>query len=607
MSVIRFLFAKIRQYDPKMLWMLILNAITSALYPFIWVFVPVLILRYYQDWDIFQLAFLIGGAAAAAAFFGFIAEWLTGNYRMRMNNVRYHLIRDLTEASLRMPFQNTLYPEMLDRIEFARMTVSSPMQGAGGIMLTLLPLFGEVLAALGFFGVLSSVSPWMILLILLLLVSNFLAYRNHSAFEESTFNAAMPIFRQSDTLTSTAEDPLRKKDILLYNSWDVVRSYLRDFAEKDVRIVRALTEKRMNMNTLLAFVELVRDVVMFGWLTYQFFLGRIDAALFVLYTGSLLSFMVVMQRLVADLVTIQLESVRFSSYLKFVDEVQSQIDAENALDKTVPLVTPEAEIQIENLSFAYPNAEQDVLSSLSLTIRSGEKLALVGENGAGKSTLIKLLCRLYHPTEGRILLNGTDIWDYPEEEYFRLLSAVFQDAIIFPFTIRENVCMGTEKNETAYQRALEQSGLREILLQTPKGDETILLRVLDDEGVELSGGEKQKLFLARALYKADARFLLLDEPTAALDALAERELYERFAIFTRGKTSVFVSHRLASTRFCDKIAFLKDGKITEMGSHSELIALKGEYQQLFEIQARNYQLGDHARVSSAAGLEADYA
>lgn len=607
MKVIRFLFKKIRQYDPKMLWMLTLNAVTSALYPFIWVFVPVLILRYYQSWKISQLALLIAAAAIAAALFGFITEWLKGNYRMRMNNVRYHLIRDLTEASLRMPYQNTLYPEMLDRIEYARMTVSSPFQGAGGIMLTLLPLFGEVLAALGFIGVLSAVSPWMILLILLLLVSNFLAYRNHSAFEESTFDAAMPIFRQIDTMTSAAQDPLRKKDILLYNSWDVVRSYLKDLAEKDVSIVRALVEKRMNMNTLLAFIELIRDVVVFGWLTYQFVLGQIDAALFVLYTGSLLSFMGIMQKLVVDLVTVQLESVRFSTYLKFIDEVQNQIHSESAAGKTAPLAGPGAEVRIEDLSFTYPNAERPVLSSLNLTIKSGEKLALVGENGAGKSTLIKLLCRLYRPTAGRILLNGTDIWDYPEKEYFNLLSVVFQDAIIFPFSIRENVCMGQETNASAYHNALEQSGLQAVIQQTPKGDETTLLRVLDDAGVELSGGEKQKLFLARALYKTEARFLLLDEPTAALDALAEKELYERFALFTAGKTSVFVSHRLASTRFCDNIAFLKDGKITELGSHSALIALKGEYQQLFEIQARNYRQGKPAPFNPASGVEADYA
>lgn len=607
MKVIRFLFKKIRQYDPKMLLMLTMNAVTSALYPFIWVFVPVLILRYYQSWKVSQLALLIGAAAVGAALFGFVAEWLKGNYRMRMNNVRYHLIRDLTEASLRMPYQNTLYPETLDRIEFARNTVSSPHQGAGGIMLTLLPLFGEILAALGFIGVLSAVSPWMIPLILLLLASYFLAYRKQSSFEVSTFDAAMPVFRQTDTMSAVAQDPLRKKDILLYNSWNVVRSYLRDLADKNISIIRALVEHQVNMNVFLAFVELIRDVVVFGWLTYLFVLGRIDAALFVLYTGSLLSFMVVMQSLVRDLVAVQLESVRFSSYLKFIDEVQNQIDSETASNKITPQAVTQAEISMEDLSFTYPNSESAVLSSLNLTIHPGEKLALVGENGAGKSTLVKLLCRLYRPTEGRILMNGIDIWDYPEDEYFSLLSVVFQDAIIFPFSIKENVSMGLETNASAYQNALEQSGLYETVQKTPKGDDTSMLRVLDDEGIELSGGQKQKLFLARALYKTTGRFLILDEPTAALDALAEKELYERFATFTEGKTSVFVSHRLASTRFCDNIAYLKDGKIVELGSHNELIALKGEYQQLFEIQARNYRQGNTAHTNSTIATEANYA
>ncbi len=607
MKVLRFLFKKIRQYDPKMLWMLTLNAISAALYPFIWVFVPVLILHHYQDWQISQLILLIGSAAVCAALFGFITEWLKGNYRMRMNTVRYHLIRDLTEASLRMPYQNTLYPETLDRIEFSRNSVSSPHQGAGGIMLTLLPLFGEILAVLGFIGVLSAVSPWMFLLVLTLLISNFLAYKKHAVLEESTFKAAMPTFRQSDSLTAVAHDPLRKKDILLYSAWNVVESYLRDFADKIVGIMRTLVEHRIKMNTVLAFVELLRDLVIFGWLAYQFVNGKIDAALFVLYTGSLLSFMVLMQSLVQNLVTIQLESVRFSTYLKFMEEVYNQINVESTTAKTAQRFEGAAEISIEDLEFIYPNSEKNALSGLSLTIHSGEKLALVGENAAGKSTLIKLLCRLYRPTSGHILMNGIDIWDYPEEQYFSLLSVVFQDAITFPFSIKENVTMGLQTNVLAYQIAMAQSGLQAIAEQAPKKDETTLLRILDDEGIELSGGEKQKLFLARALYKNEARFLLLDEPTAALDALAEKELYERFASFTEGKTSVFVSHRLASTRFCDRIAFLKDGKIVEMGSHNELIALQGEYQQLFEVQARNYRQGSLFSINTNTGLETEHA
>lgn len=607
MKVLRFLFTKIRQYDPKMLWMLTLNAITSALYPFIWVFVPVLILRYYQSWQHNQLILLVASAAAAAALFGFVAEWLKGNYRMRMNNVRYNLIRDLTEASLRMPYQNTLYPEMLDRIEFSRNSVSSPFQGAGGIMLILLPLFGEVLAVLGFVGVLSAVSPWMFLLVLVLLVTNFMAYKKHALLEEGTFEAAMPSFRRIDSLNAIAQDPLRKKDILLYNAWNVLESYLRGFAEKMMAIMRALVEHRMQVNTVFAFVELVRDVVIFGWLAYQFVTGKIDAALFVLYTGSLLSFMVVMKSLIWNLVTIQLETARFSTYLKFMEEVQAQISTESTEAKTAPLPESSVKITIEDLEFTYPNTTEAVLSGLNFTMNSGYKLALVGENGAGKSTLIKLLCRLYRPTGGRILMNDIDIWEYPEEQYFSLLSVVFQDAITFPFSIKENVTMGLQTEPLAYQNAMAQSGMQAIADKAPKGDQTMLLRILDDEVVELSGGEKQKLFLARALYKSEARFLILDEPTAALDALAEKELYERFANFTEGKTSVFVSHRLASTRFCDQIAFLKDGKITEMGSHNELIALGGEYQQLFEVQAKNYRQGIQNSNNKVNGLELEHA
>jgi ATP-binding cassette subfamily B protein len=589
MKIIKLLFQKMRQYDPKMLWMLAANAVSSALYPFIWVFVPAIILRYYQCWELWQLIVLLLGAGILAMLFGFIVEWLQGNYRMRMNTVRYKLIHDLTEATLRMPYENTLKPDMLDRIDFARNTVSSPYQGAGGIMLRFLPLFGEILAVFGFIGVLSSLSPWMLLVIAVLLITHFWGYKTIATVQEDTWVAFAPYWRRVYDMTNISHDPLRKKDILLYNTWDMLKTYILGFMQKFLEMYQLQLKTETKVGSLLAFMDLLRDVVIFGWVIVQFLNGRMDAATFVLYTGGLLSFILVMQNLARNLAEIQLESTRFSNYVKLMEEIDAQIEADKASTFPVQDSGPDIEIRIEDLSFTYPNAENPVISSLNLTIPAGEKCALVGENGAGKSTLIKLLCRLYRPSFGRILMNDVDIWQYPEQDYFNKLSVVFQDAIIFPFSIKENVTMANDSQTEPYARAKEQSGLQEIIEVLPQADETSLLRILDDSGVELSGGEKQKLFLARALYKENAHFLILDEPTAALDALAEKELYERFATFTENKTSIFVSHRLASTRFCDRIVFLKNGSISEMGSHDELIALKGEYAELFELQAKNYR------------------
>ena len=264
-------------------------------------------------------------------------------------------------------------------------------------------------------------------------------------------------------------------------------------------------------------------------------------------------------------------------------------DAQPEGEKEVPKET-EYHFTFENVSFRYPGREEYALKNLNLTLPFKEKLAVVGLNGAGKTTFIKLLLKLYQPTEGRILLNGVDLRDIRTEDYYALFAPVFQDLELYAFSLAENVSMKTaeETNPERVKECLNRAGLGEKLKEWPKGIETPMLRILHNDGILLSGGEKQKMALARALYK-DAPIVVLDEPTAALDARAESETYERFDSFVHGKTAVYVSHRLASTRFCDCIAMFEDGELVEYGSHEELMERRGKYAHLFELQAQYYQ------------------
>ncbi len=246
------------------------------------------------------------------------------------------------------------------------------------------------------------------------------------------------------------------------------------------------------------------------------------------------------------------------------------------------------EIELRHVSFRYPNADKDALSDISLTLHPGERLALVGLNGAGKTTLIYLLCGLYDPTEGTVLVNGKDIRLYNRREYYRLFTAVFQQFDLYPTTIADNVSQEPECDEERVTDCLKRADLWDKVKKYPDGIYCHIGKQIYDDGIQLSGGETQKLILARALYK-DSPILILDEPSAALDPLAEEMMYQKYHSVTAEKSSIYISHRLASTRFCDRIILLADGKIVEEGTHEELLTYGGDYADMFRTQSKYYK------------------
>ena len=249
------------------------------------------------------------------------------------------------------------------------------------------------------------------------------------------------------------------------------------------------------------------------------------------------------------------------------------------------------ELTLENVSFRYPKAEKDTLTNINLTLHNGEKLAVVGLNGAGKTTLVKLMCGFLDPTQGRVLLNGTDIRKFNRQQYYDLFSAVFQNFSLLATSVAANVAQSEENIDmNRVRRCVELAGLKQKVESLPQGYESKLNRTVYEDAVMFSGGETQRLMLARALYK-NAPFIVLDEPTAALDPLAEADMYQKYDSLSGGKSSVYISHRLASTRFCDRIVLIDNASICEEGTHEQLLKAGGKYARLFEVQSKYYKRG----------------
>jgi ATP-binding cassette subfamily B protein len=314
----------------------------------------------------------------------------------------------------------------------------------------------------------------------------------------------------------------------------------------------------------------------------------LSAAQFVLYFNTVGVFAGGIGGIFGGFAALRKQSLDISAVREFLDYPEPFL-FEGGTPLT-PDVNASYQIELRDVSFRYSEAQRDTLSHIDLTIRAGEKLAIVGLNGAGKTTLIKLICGLLDPTEGEVLLNSTNIKTYNRRDYYRLFSAVFQDFSLLDVTIAENITQTDEDiNIGRVKHCVRQAGLAEKIDSLPSGFNTHLGKVYED-GVELSGGEVQRLMLARALYK-NAPIIVLDEPTAALDPIAESGIYGKYNELTDGRTSLYISHRLASTRFCDRIILLADSGITEEGTHDALIAKGGRYAELFEIQSRYYREG----------------
>ncbi|MBQ7338731.1 MAG: ABC transporter ATP-binding protein [Clostridia bacterium] len=388
-----------------------------------------------------------------------------------------------------------------------------------------------------------------------------------------------------DKFYQYVEDYSSGKDIRLYGMADT----LADFAvREDDFFCRAMIRKNVRAFSALLLTTVVQHVLRFGTyaiLIYAALAGGVTVGSIAQYVSALFMMLGGISGLISAAQTIFENNKYLARYFSYHDIPNHMYQGSLTVEKRDD---NEYYVEFRDVSFKYPNSDAWALRHVNLKFRVGEKLAVVGMNGSGKTTFIKLMCRLYDPTEGEILLNGVNIKKYDYDEYMSIFSVVFQDFRLLSFNLGQNVAASADYDGERVKRCLEQAGFGERLTTMPDGLETHLYRDIAQNGVEISGGEAQKIALARALYK-DAPFIILDEPTAALDPISEYEVYSKFNEIAGEKTAIYISHRLASCRFCAKIAVFDHGGIVQTGSHNQLISdPSGKYHELWHAQAQYY-------------------
>lgn len=375
------------------------------------------------------------------------------------------------------------------------------------------------------------------------------------------------------------------KEIRLYSEQELILGEMERCAKEDYRLWLKAFFKCHKYGLGFELMNLISRGVVYGYAILRAIYGALSA-------GEVIAFVMLFTRVLSGITGVSHEMNNYGLSAEWCKEVFDFLDIPDEKYKgTIPTEKRsdnEYEFEFRHVWFKYPGSMQYVLRDVNLKWRIGEKMALVGRNGCGKSTLVKLLCRLYDPSEGNITLNGVDIRKYDYEEYMALFSVVFQDSRLFSFSVAENVAASTEFDSKRVEDCVRRSGLSERLDSMEEGIYTYLYKDFDEQGVEISGGEAQKLCLARAVYKGSP-FIVLDEPTAALDPISEHDIYTKFNSIVGTRTAIYISHRLSSCRFCDEITVMEDGEIVERGSHDELISAGGNYSRMWSAQAEYYR------------------
>lgn len=580
-QVIAFLLKQAKSISKLYLWMFSGNIISKAISPVLWVIMPKFILdELMGQRRMPTLLFLLGLFLALVFLIEGAGHLMTGWLYKNDVAVFLKMQRMLTGKAMEMDYPYLEDPKILDLKEKA----IDGLRYSGGVQMMSRAVQKLLSSAISVIALLSVILTlhWGLTLSLILVVLLITLTNNRLRVIVYKFWDLLTEFnRKFKYLNNLMFDFRYGKDMrlsgmkeMLLNKNEAFRSQCHAYYIKQGKRERKLLQ-------LLNCIGFVQALLVYGFSTVMTFLRKIPVSSFVMYISAASSMVTSCADMTESLIDLKRVSQYSASFYEFC-RLPSKMP-----QKKQPL-PPGLTLQLEHVSFSYPGTQAPVLEDVSLTIKQGQRLSIVGVNGAGKTTLVKLLLRLYDPDKGRILLDGVDIRELDLAEYRKKFSVVFQNYQIFAGTAVENIAGSGDYDPEKLEEAIEKANLGGVIASLPQREHTQLFKIFDPAGVELSGGQSGRLALARAIYK-DAPLVILDEPTAALDPLAEYALYHDFHRLVQGKTTVYISHRLSSCRFCDVIAVFQDGRLAEYGSHKELLSTSdGLYASMWSAQSKYY-------------------
>ena len=581
-SNMAFMFRRTWKYAKSKYFLMILDSVKSTVQPFVLLIIPKYILdELASERRVDVTLRYIAYYAAAVVGFNLISLIISRFGSDQSMKIDHRVAMDQHTKWLHMDYDKFENGRVRD-LEARSVSAAEPRNFAED---KVLGFISNLIRLGGYTYIIMSLHPIMILFILTVIAANTLIARRSAKLGYEYTTAMTRLSRRFNYIFRTMVDFKVGKDVRINGADSWLKSKYEKESEEYIRDHRAQQRKLLGINTLSDIIGLIQTVVMYGYCGYLAISGGITVGSFTVFLGALTAFTGTFNEFVKRFPALGLLSKYIDDYREFLRCAEHEGKELETSD--ISALPEHCDIEFVNVSFKYPDTDRYVLKNINIKIKAGERLSIVGYNGAGKSTFIKLLCRFYKPTEGKILLGGVDISTYPLPEYRRRLAVVFQDYQLFYMSVRYNIVLNLEEDPERVRKALAESGILEKIEGLENGIDTPYGRILYYHSRDFSGGETQKIACARAYYR-DSPIVILDEPTSALDPVAETQLYGRFNEIIGDKTAVYISHRLASVKFCDSIAVFADGELIERGTHAELMRKNGIYADMFTKQAHYY-------------------